>query len=140
MERYVDSKYASIDIECGIVATTSAANGRGSKRDNTKQSTLFGLPAVPLPEKTAKRARNKGRAAPSEEVRATEPDTSESPDVEMAESSNTEDLASLAAAVDSQQDSQATEVVTQVEVRSFPCAAFEANAKQRTGSWQSRAY
>lgn len=102
------------------VATASTANGRRPKKDNTKQSTLFGLPAVPAPEKTAKRARNKGGEVPSEDVRATEPATSESQDVEMVESQNTEDLASesRAAAVDSQQESQATEVVTQV--RSFP--------------------
>ncbi|KAI9461236.1 hypothetical protein BJY52DRAFT_217010 [Lactarius psammicola] len=101
-------------------ATAGAANGRGLKRDNTKQSTLFGLPAVPAPEKTAKRARNKGGAVPSEEVRASEPDTSESQDVEMAESQNTEDLVSRAAAVDSQHESQATEVVTQVEEEDSP--------------------
>jgi hypothetical protein len=38
----------------------------------------------------------------------------------MVESQNMEDLASGSTAVDSQQDSQATEVVTQVEVRFFP--------------------
>ena len=104
-----------LNLEC--VATASAANGRGPKRDNTRQSTLFGLPVVPPPEKTAKRARNKGGAVPSKEACATEPDTSESQDVEMAESHNTEDLASQAVAVDSQRESQATGVVTQVEVR-----------------------
>lgn len=102
------------------VATASAANGRGPKKDNTKQSTLFGLPVVPAPEKTAKRARNKGGAVPSEDVRATEPDTSESQDIEMVESQITEDLASGSTAVDSQRESQATEVMTQVEVRFFP--------------------
>jgi chromosome transmission fidelity protein 4 len=107
-------------VNVGCVATASAANGRGPKKDNTKQSTLFGLPAVPPPEKTAKRARNKGGAIPSKEICATEPDASESQDVEMAESHNTEDLASQAVAVDSQQESQATEVVTEVEVRFFP--------------------
>jgi len=101
------------------VVTGNAANGRGPKKDNTKQTTLFGLPAVPAPEKTAKRARNKGGAGPSEDVRPTEPDTSESQDVEMAESHNTEDLAPKTATVDSQ-ESQATEVVTQVEVRFVP--------------------
>lgn len=101
-------------------ATASAANGRGSKKDNTKQSTLFGLPAVPAPEKTAKRARNKGGAVPSEDVRSTEPDTSESQDIDMVESQNTGDLASGSTVVDSQQESQATEVVTQVEEGNSP--------------------
>jgi hypothetical protein len=108
-----------------FVATASAANGRGSKKDNTKQSTLFGLPAVPAPEKTAKRARNKGGAVPSEDVRSTEPDTSESQDIDMVESQNTGDLASGSTVVDSQQESQATEVVTQVEVRFFPVLRLE---------------
>ena len=117
--RYV-SNYAFLAILSGAcVATASAANGRGPKRDNTKQSTLFGLPAVPAPEKTSKRARNKGGAIPSEDVCATEPNTSESQDVEMAESQITEDLASGTTEVDSQQESQATEVVTLVEVRFF---------------------
>jgi thymidine kinase len=80
---------------------------------------LFGLPAVPAPEKTSKRARNKGGAVPSEDIRAPEPDTSESQDVEMAESQITEDLASGTTEVDSQQESQATEIVTQVEVSFF---------------------
>ena len=106
-------------LNVGCVATASATNGRGPKRDNTKQSTLFGLPAVPAPEKPAKRTRNKGGAGPQEEVCATEPDTSETQDVEMAESHNTGDLP-RAAAVDSQQESQATEVATPVEVRLFP--------------------
>ncbi|KAH9045120.1 hypothetical protein EDB84DRAFT_1469307 [Lactarius hengduanensis] len=97
-------------------ATASAANGRGPKKDNTKQSTLFGLPAVPAPEKTAKRARTKSGAVPSEEARATEPDTSESQDIEMAE----EDLEPQAAAMDPQQESQATEVVTLVEEGASP--------------------
>ena len=100
-----------------MLATASAANGRGPKKDNTKQSTLFGLPAVSVPDKTAKRARNKGGVAPSEDVRSTEPDTSESQDVEMVESQDTEDLASGPTVVDSQQESQATEVATPVEVR-----------------------
>ena len=114
------SKYAFPSILNGyVLATAIAANGRAPKRDNTKQSTLFGLPAVSAPDKTAKRGRNKGGAAPSEDVRAPEPDTSESQDVEMVESQNTEDLASGSTAVDSQHESQATEVVTPVEVRLF---------------------
>ena len=112
------SKYAFPSILNGyVLATASAANGRGPKKDNTKQSTLFGLPAVSAPDKTAKRARNKGGVAPSEDVRSTEPDTSESQDVEMVESQDTEDLASGPTVVDSQQESQATEVATPVEVR-----------------------
>lgn len=121
MERHVIFHNLLLSILNGVcVATASAANGRGSKKDNTKQSTLFGLPAVSVPEKTAKRARNKGGAVPSEDVRATEPDTSESQDVEMVESQSTEDLTSGSTTLDSQQDSQATEVVTQLEVRFFP--------------------
>ncbi|KAI0252269.1 hypothetical protein BJV78DRAFT_1352497 [Lactifluus subvellereus] len=44
----------------------SAANGRGQKRDNTKQTALFGLPAAsaPAPEKPEKRARKMGGVVP----------------------------------------------------------------------------
>lgn len=121
MERHVISHDLLLSILNGVyVATASAANGRGPKKDNTKQSTLFGLPAVSVPEKTAKRARNKGGAVRSEDVRATEPDTSESQDVEMVESQSTENVTSGSTVVDSQQESQATEVVTQIEVRFLP--------------------
>ena len=103
--------------------TAGAPNGRGQKRDNTKQTTLFGLPAVPVPapERPEKRSRKKGGATvPSEDSRVAEPETTESQDVEMAElqdvAATETSQGATATAVDSQQDSQATEVITtQVE-------------------------
>ena len=104
-----------------LVAGAATANGRGQKRDNTKQTTLFGLPAVPAPEKPEKRSRKKGGGegvVPSEGCVVAGPETGESQDVEMTESQNAEIPASQAAtvtAVDSQQESQATEVITTQE-------------------------
>ena len=111
--------------------TAGAPNGRGQKRDNTKQTTLFGLPAVPVPapERPEKRSRKKGGAAvPSEDSHVTEPKTMESSqDVEMAEP---QDVAATqtsqeatATAVDSQQESQATEVITTQVKRMSPVYA-----------------
>jgi hypothetical protein len=98
---------------------TGAANGRGQKRDNTKQTTLFGLPAVPAQEKQEKRSRKKGGVVSSEDRNVVVSETGESQDVEMAESHDVVAPTSQAAtvtAVDSQQESQATEVITtQVE-------------------------
>jgi len=102
--------------------TAGVPNGRGQNRDNTKQTTLFGLPAVPAPERSEKRTRKNGGAIPSEDSRVAEPETVESQDVEMAE---LQDVAATqtsqggtATAVDSQQESQATEVITtQVKAR-----------------------
>ncbi len=103
-----------------VVGTAGAVNGRGQKRDNTKQTTLFGLPAVPAVERPEKRSRKKGGAVPSEDSRLTEPETGESQDVEMVEpqdaAATPTSQAATATAVDSQQESQATEVITtQVE-------------------------
>ncbi|KAI0302532.1 hypothetical protein BC826DRAFT_419747 [Russula brevipes] len=95
-----------------------AANGRGQKRDNTKQTTLFGLPAVPAQEKQDKRSRKKGGAVSSEDRNVVVSETGESQDVEMAESHDVDTPTSQAAtmtAVDSQQESQATEVITTQE-------------------------
>jgi len=95
---------------------TGAANGLGPKKDNTKQTTLFGLPAVPAPEKPEKGSRKKNSAVPSEDPRVVQPETRESQDVEMSESQDGDVSTSQAAtvtAVDSQQqESQATEVIT----------------------------
>ncbi|KAH9956929.1 WD40 repeat-like protein [Russula dissimulans] len=41
-----------------------AASGLGQKKDNTKQTTLFGLPAAPAPEKAEKRSRRRDVRAP----------------------------------------------------------------------------
>jgi chromosome transmission fidelity protein 4 len=104
-----------------LMAGAATANGRGQKRDNTKQTTLFGLPAVPAPEKPEKRSRKKGGGegvVPSEGCVVAGPETGELQDVEMTESQNAEIPASQAAtvtAVDSQQESQATEVITTQE-------------------------
>ncbi len=104
--------------------TAGAPNGRGQK---TKQTTLFGLPAVPAPERPEKRTRKKGGAAPSEDASAAEPETMESQDVEMVE---LQDVAATqtsqggtATAVDSQQESQATEVITTQVKRVSPVYA-----------------
>ena len=99
-----------------------ATNGRGQKRDNTKQTTLFGLPAIPVAERPEKRSRKKGGAVPSEESHVTGPETRESQDVEMAESQDVITPTSqgeTATAVDSQQESQVTEVIT-TQVESVP--------------------
>ncbi len=100
--------------------TAGAANGRGQKKDNAKQTTLFGLPAVPAPERPEKRPRKKGGAVPSEDPHFTEPENGESQDVEMVApqdvAATPTSQAATATAVDSQQESQATEVITtQVE-------------------------
>jgi hypothetical protein len=108
--------------------TAGAPNGRGQKRDNnTKQTTLFGLPAVPTPERPEKRSRKKGGAVPSEDSRVAEPETMESQDVEMAE---LQDVAPTqtsqrvtATAMDSKQESQATEVNTTQVKRVSPVDA-----------------
>jgi len=95
-----------------------AASGLGQKKDNTKQTTLFGLPAAPAPEKTEKRSRKKNAAVPSEDSRVVQPETRESQDVEMSEAQDGDVSISQAAtvtAVDSQQESQATEVITTQE-------------------------
>jgi hypothetical protein len=112
--------------------TAGAPNGRGQKRDNTKQTTLFGLPAVPVPapERPEKRSRKKGGAAvPSEDSRVAEPETMESSqDVEMAElqdvAATQTSQGATATAVDSQQESQATtEVITTQVKRVSPAHA-----------------
>ena len=99
--------------------TSGATNGRGQKRDNTKQTTLFGLPAVSAAERPEKRSRKKGAAVPSEDSCVTGPETNESQDVEMAAPQDVNTPTSqeaTATVVDSQQESQATEVITtQVE-------------------------
>jgi hypothetical protein len=116
-----------------------ATNGRGQKRDNTKQTTLFGLPAVPAAERPEKRSRKKGGAAPSEDSRVTGPETGESQDVEMVGSHDVDTPTSqgaTATAVDSQQESQVTEpVTTQVEGVPLLYAVLIAN-KRYTGRWQ----
>ena len=112
--------------------TANAPNGRGQKRDNTKQTTLFGLPAVPVPapERPEKRSRKKGGAAvPSEDSRVAEPETTESSqDVEMAElqdvTATQTSQGATATVVDSQQESQAaTEVITTQVKRVSPVYA-----------------
>lgn len=100
-----------------MLAAAGAPNGRGQKRDNTKQTTLFGLPTVPAPDRPEKRSRKKGGAVPSEEdPRVAEPETMESQDVEMAElqdaGATQTSQGETATVVDSQQESQATEVIT----------------------------
>jgi hypothetical protein len=121
--------------------TAGAPNGRGQKRDNTKQTTLFGMPAVlPAPERPEKRSRKKGGAVPSEDSRVAESETMESQDVEMAE---LQDVAATqtsqeatATAVDSQQESQATEVITTQVKRVSPVYTVLAD-KRHAGRWQS---
>jgi hypothetical protein len=77
---------------------TGAANGgRGQKRDNTKQTTLFGLPAVPAQEKQEKRSRKKGGAVSSEDCNVVVSETGESQDVEMAGSHDVDAPTSQAA-------------------------------------------
>ena len=112
-----------------FVSAASTANGRGQKRDNTKQTTLFGLPAVSAPEKPEKRARKKGGAVPCESDRGASPGSRESQDVEMAESqSAVVPTSQTATVVDSQQESQATEVITtQVKGTSHRHAALGAD-------------
>jgi hypothetical protein len=102
-----------------VAGAAGAPNGRGQKRENnTKQTTLFGLPTVPAPERPEKRSRKKGGAipGPSEDSRVAEPGTMESQDVEMAELQNVAatqtSQGATATAVDSRQESQATEVIT----------------------------
>lgn len=102
------------------ITGSSTANGRGQKKDGTKQTTLFGLPTVPAPEKPEKRSRKKGGgAAPAEGSGVAEPETAdESQDVEMAENQAADVPASQAAtvtAVDSQRESQTTEVIATQE-------------------------
>jgi chromosome transmission fidelity protein 4 len=109
---------------CACLSIAGVANGRGQKRDNTKQTTLFGLPAGPAPEKPEKRtARKKGGAVPCEGGgRLASPESRESQDVEMAEEFQGTGVptSQTATAVDSQQESQATEVITtQVEGNSY---------------------
>ncbi|KAI9509164.1 hypothetical protein F5148DRAFT_1275403 [Russula earlei] len=90
------------------------ANGLGPKKDGTKQTTLFGLPVAPPREKQEKRSRKKNGAVPSEGCHVAE---SEAQDVEM-ESQDVDVPTSQAATVtvvDSQQESQATEVITTQE-------------------------
>jgi hypothetical protein len=104
-------------LVAAAAGTAGTSNGRGQKRDNTKQITLFGLPAVPAPERPEKRSRKKGEAVPSEEdSRVAEPATMESKDVEMAElqdvAATQTSQGATVTAVDSQQDSQVTEVIT----------------------------
>jgi chromosome transmission fidelity protein 4 len=108
-----------VRVIAGCTPGSATANGRGQKKDNTKQTTLFGLPAVPVSEKPEKRSRKKGGAVPSEGsgVAGLEV-TEESQDVEMAESRDADVSASQAAtvtAVDSQQESQATDVIATQE-------------------------
>jgi chromosome transmission fidelity protein 4 len=101
-----------------LPAAAGTTNGRGQKRDNTKQTTLFGLPAVPAAERPEKRSRKKGGTAPSDDCRVSGPETKESEDVEMTESQDVDASTSqgaTATAVDSQQESQATEVITTQE-------------------------
>jgi hypothetical protein len=91
-------------------------NGRGQKKDNTKQTTLFGLPAVSAPEKPEKRAARKknGAVVPCEGSRLASPESRESQDVEMAEECQGAGVptSQTVTAVDSQQESQATEMIT----------------------------
>lgn len=100
----------------GIAGT---AYGRGQKRDNTKQTTLFGLPAVSASEKPEKRSRKKGGA--------------DSQDVEMAETQGVNAATSqveTVTAVDSQPESQATEVITtQVKGAAHPYTVLKADTK-----------
>jgi hypothetical protein len=124
-----------------VVGTAGAANGRGQKRDNTKQTTLFGLPAVPAVERPEKRSRKKGGAVPSEDSRVTEPEPGESQDVEMVKpqdaTATPTSQAATATAVDSQQESQATEVITtQVESALHLHAVLKAD-RRNIGRWQS---
>jgi hypothetical protein len=90
-------------------------NGGGQK---TKQTTLFGLPAVPAAERPEKRSRKKGGAVPSENSQVTGPENSESQDVEMVGTAETQYVdtptsqEATATAVDSQQESQVTELIT----------------------------
>jgi hypothetical protein len=105
-----------------LASAAGAPNGRGQKRDNTKQTTLFGLPAVPPVDRPEKRSRKKGGAVPSEEdSRVAEPETMESQDVEMAElqdaaATQSTQMSQGATATAVEQESQATEVITtQVE-------------------------
>jgi hypothetical protein len=89
-----------------------AANGREQK---TKQTTLFGLPAVPAAERPEKRSRKKGGAVTSEDSHTTGNETSETQDVEMAGTQEVDTPTSqgaTATAVNSQQESQVTELVT----------------------------
>jgi chromosome transmission fidelity protein 4 len=101
------------------ITGSTTANGRGQKKDSTKQTTLFGLPAVPAPEKPEKRSRKKGGTAPAEGSGVPEPETAdESQDVEMAENQDAGVPTSQAAtvtAVDSQRESQVTEVIATQE-------------------------
>ena len=110
-------------------------NGRGQKRDNTKQTTLFGLPAVPSAERPEKRSRKKGGAVLSEDCRVTEPETRESQDVEMAESQDVDTSTSqgaTATVVDSQQESQVTELITtQVEGAPHLHSVLKADKRHR---------
>ncbi|KAI0283622.1 hypothetical protein BGY98DRAFT_1093722 [Russula aff. rugulosa BPL654] len=97
-----------------------ASNGRGQKRDNTKQTTLFGLPAVPAPDRPEKRSRKKGGAVASgEDSQVDEPETMGSQDVEMVElqdvAATQTSQGATATVVDSQQESQATEVIATQE-------------------------
>ena len=104
--------------------TAGAPNGRGQKRDNTKQTTLFGLPAVPTPERPEKRSRKKGEGVLSEDSRVAEPETTESQDAEMAElqdvTATQTSQVGTATVVDSQQESQATELITTQVMRVSP--------------------
>ena len=122
---------------CGMAGVT---NGRGQKRDNTKQTTLFGLPAVPSAERPEKRSRKKGGAVLSEDCRVTEPETRESQDVEMAESQDVDTSTSqgaTATVVDSRQESQVTELITtQVEGAPHLHSVLKAD-KRHTGRRQS---
>ena len=100
-----------------MIAAAGTSNGRGQKRDNTKQTTLFGLPAVPAPDRPEKRSRKKGGAVASgEDSQVAEPETMGSQDVEMEElqdaAATQMSQGATATVVDSQQESQATEVIT----------------------------
>lgn len=123
---------------CVKLRRLGATNGRKQKRDNTKQTTLFGLPTVPAVERPEKRSRKKGAAVvPSEDCRVTAPETGESQDVEMEpQDVDTSTSQATATAVDSQQESQATEVIT-TQVEGVPhlrwCLKLT-NDKQEDGS------
>lgn len=108
-----------VRVLAGCITGSTTANGRGQKKDITKQTTLFGLPAVPAPEKPEKRSRKKDGAAPAEGSGVAGPETAdESQDVEMTENQDADVPASQAAtvtAVDSQRESQATEVIVTQE-------------------------
>lgn len=124
-----------------MLPAAGASNGRGQKRDNTKQTTLFGLPAVPAPDRPEKRSRKKGGAVASgEDSQVAEPEAMESQDVEMVElqdvAATQTSQGATATVVDSQQESQATEVITtQVKrVSLFHTALKLTNDMQEDGS------